>query len=1136
MRKMHTVTYTNAQSGWNEALPLGNGQFGGMVYGEDGRLTIAMNHYEVYYRKLHRYSQTYRDGDGCDFTRMYGYTFEELKRRAAEMYRDPAQGPFYLYGDALNPDNMYRHYGKPSGGVSHYPTGELRLEVDGTLMGEGPHMVKTDVEAGEGPHKVKPGIETGEGTYSLQLIVETATVALRAERDGRRLEADTRIDNEEDVLITEVRQSQPGLLPAVSLVVPQERYVGMDVRYERLDDATFYYRGSFYADGEDKSRYEPFSFVVMLRLCGAAGDVEPADAGGGLRIRLRDAGRRLTLLTTVVTEEETTELVEQARLRLDAYAAQADQRRERHRESWRQFWSRSSVTLPDKLLEDLWYVNLYAIACSSGKGGRMYAQACGLNGLWDIKKPTKWGSMWYWDVNIQAAFWPLYTANKLELAEAFNDGLLSYADEAERMASQFYGLPGVAADYPHALYLSIWPWCAQFLWDYYRYSMDLDFLRERAYPLFRRIIRFFEGYLQEDPKQPGHLHVFPDISPEQGPLTRNSVCTLASVRYLLRLSVEANMVLGESEADRAKWSEMAERLAPYPAAVSGRYGDVWLDSEWAPPDLHLRHPSLLMPIYPAGEVDRHSAAALRQRAENTLRYAEHQLEYGVFQFGWLSCAASRLGRGNQALRLLYEQGIDLSLRCNGMFSEETERWMNYCNITNEPLYHPFMMEGSGELVAAVNEMLLQSYSGIIEVFPAVPGGESEPERLHGIYEHESGRAASTYAAWDDCRFDGLLAVGAFEVSAERRGGSASWVRIHSRAGGKIVLRNPYGDGQRICVSRLDNGGESAEQPYEVTDDGLITFRTAVGGKYEVCAEPAAQAGEPAYVGTAGHADELGVVNADAYALEVGLTAACGDGLTVEHADGLRAEHADGLTAGHADELRVVSADEPAGAMSRVQTEQPGAPRIHYAHTGRRVFLGKDSDTDGSRLLDHFTFDYYAGNHRESRLAAYRLDFGVGRELPGKEYAQALPRQIHASGVLGQTFRQISPDMRFSARSGIGWESVSGLSAEDRGRPDELRRDFIGGVDEATFRLELPKGRYDLLFVTGDAAEPSYTEIEVAGQTIWRPERILRAGEFATDILPVAQRRDGYADIRLRTREGSQWRINVIVVNKNYPYL
>lgn len=267
----------------------------------------------------------------------------------------------------------------------------------------------------------------------------------------------------------------------------------MNVTYHQLDDTTFYYVGAFYPDGEEKDHYDPFSFIVMMKIIGAKGSVV-AGPDDRLRITLLDAEETLTLLTTVVTEEETKELVPTALMRLTKLTSHVEvaNRVEHHQSYWRSFWSRASITLPDKIIEDLWYINLYAIACSSGKGGRMREQACGLNGLWDIKQPTKWGSMWYWDVNIQAAFWPLYTANRLEVAEAFNEGLLSYVELAEQMSQQFYGIKGVAGDYPHALYVSIWPWCAQFLWDYYRYSMDLDFLSEKAYPLFKQIARFLK--------------------------------------------------------------------------------------------------------------------------------------------------------------------------------------------------------------------------------------------------------------------------------------------------------------------------------------------------------------------------------------------------------------------------------------------------------------------------------------------------------------------------------------------------------------------------------------------------------------------------------------------------------------------
>ncbi|WP_409346303.1 glycosyl hydrolase family 95 catalytic domain-containing protein [Paenibacillus sp. MBLB4367] len=1035
---MHTITYQNTSSSWNEALPLGNGHFGGMMFFEDNKLTMAMNHYEVYYQKLHRYSQTYRNGEGRGFQRQYGFTFEELKRRANEMYRNAEEGPFYLYGDSFSGDNMYRRYGKPSGGASHYPTGEIQLF---------------------------PSDELAEPDFtSLGLSVEAARVDLRIEKGDRALDARTFIAQDGDFVVTRIKQTNGELVKAFAMSVPTGRYTDMTVKYHQVDDTTFYYTGSFYPDGEDKERYGPFTFLVMTKLIGAKGSAEVTPEA--LQVRIRDAGEQMTILTTVVTEEETKDLLQTALQRVNKTDAKVGRLKDGHEAHWRSFWSRSSVTLPDKMLEDLWHINLYAIACSSGKGGRMYEQACGLNGLWDIKQPTKWGSMWYWDVNIQAAFWPLYTANHLEIAEAFNDGLLSYTAQAEKMAKQFYGMDGIAADYPHALYLSIWPWCAQFLWDYYRYSLDKDFLREKAYPLFKRIVRFFEEYLQYDADKKQYV-VFPDISPEQGPLTRNSVSTLSSVKYLLEMTIEASVVLDGSEAERSKWIEMSARLAPYPTGVSGRYGDVFRDSEWAPADLHLRHPSLLMPIYPIGEIDKNSEEPLRKRAENTLRLAENHTEYGVFQFGWLSAAASRLGKGNTALRLLYEQGVDLSLRCNGLFAEETERWINYCNITNEPLYYPHMMEASGEVVAAVNEMLLQSYSCVIEVFPALPTGEPEPERTIGMYEHDVVKKVRAYDKWSDCSFRGLLAVGAFEVSAAMRNGCTAWVRIKSLAGAQAAIRNPFPPSVQAAVSRLEG---DAWIPAECRlEDGNVVFGTDRNGEYLI------------------HPSEA-------------------------NASGLLAEQPD--DGGNAD-----------------------GPRVHEAHTGRRVFLGKNRDTQHDRMLDHFTFDYYSGNYRESRRAAYRLDFGVGKELLDKDYFQALPRQVHMDqGVIGQTFRKITEETVFTPYTGIGWENGDGLITADSGRGDLLRRDSIGGTEEKTFLLELPKGSYDVLFVSGDNDSPTWTEIEIAGQSMRSPERLLRAGEFATEMLPVIQKKDGCVKIRFRSQEGRQWRINVLIVNKNYTYL
>jgi hypothetical protein len=1034
---MHSVIYDNASSSWSEALPLGNGVFGAMAFYEDNKLTLAMNHYEVYYKKLSMYSQKSREGIQGNYSKMSGHTIEEFEKIAEKLYRDPEKGPFFLYSDYLS--GLFRRYGKPAGGVSHYPTGEINIIPSDCLK--------------------------NPEDFSLRLEVEEARIALAIQKEESKLNIKNIIAKSSDYLISEIEQNNSALIKSIEMYLPFRRYQNMTVEYKILDDSTFYYIGSFYPDGEDKEKYEPFKFIVMMKIVGAKGRAEVT--GDVLKVDIFEAEKNFKLITTVVTEEETDKLIDTAKERLQKAALSLEGVYRDHKEYWRNFWDKSSVILPDKMIEDLWHINLYSLACCSGKGGRMYQQACGLNGLWDIKQPNRWGSSWYWDVNIQAAFWPTYTSNHLEIAEAFNDGLLSYTSKAEKMAKEFHGLEGYASDYPHALYLSTWAWCAQFLWYYYRYSMDKSFLKEKAYPFFKNVVKFFDGYLKYDTEKEEY-YIFPDIAPEQGPFTKNTTITVATVKYLLKISIEANKILEEDKEELARWTEILEKMPGYPIGISKNYGKVIRDSEWAPAELHLRHPSLLMPIYPIGEINKYSDMDLREIAENTLCHAEENTEIGVFQFGWLSCTASRLGKGNTALRLLYEQGIDLLLRPNGLFSEETERYINYCNITAGPVYYPNMMEATGEMVASVNEMLLQSYGGIIEVFPAVPSGELEKELTIGMYDHFLEEKVQRYKKWSDCSFKALLAEGAFEVSAKMTEGLTKWVKIKSLAGSSLIMRNPF-TSDKIVVRELNE--EGFKKVEYSNKDNLISFLTDADNEYIICLE-------------------------------------------------------DNLS----------SCDYQITESSSACSSEEGFPRIHEAHTHRRVYLGKNKDTEYIKKLDNFTFDYYAGNYRESRTAIYRLDFSTTSEVLFKDYRKTLPKQFHMDNNIGQNIRRISINNIFTIYTGIGWENNKGLSYVDRDNPDEFRRDFIAGSEEKAFYLELPKGAYDILIVSGDSNESSYTEIEVEGQSSWKPEGILAAGQFATEILPIVQRKDGYVKINFKSCPGHMWRINAMIVNKNYSFL
>lgn len=1032
---MHSVGYYNAQSSWHEALPIGNGTFGAMTFFKNNTLTFVLNHYEVYYKKLHMYSKEYKEqleqGKLDLKNSFFGPTYPEMLKASRQKYRDALEQPFYHYSDVFT--DYHRIYGRQPVGESHYISGELSFRVARCLL--------------------------SPDNYSLKLETEAARVCFDAEKAGRTLQINAIAARNKDCIIYDIKQSEQGLLESICFGIPERRLQQRDVEYSIQGESQIICRCSFYPDGENQDENEPFSFVVMTKIIGAK--IKEVVNSAHVEAILEEAGKNIRVITTIVTREQTPELLQAANLKMQEAETGIEKIYIEHRDYWGSFFSKSAVSIPDKLLEDLWYINLYVLACGSGAKGRMYQQAMGLNGLWDIMQPTVWGSMWYWDANIQASFQPFYTANHLELAEGFNDALLSYTRLAEMFAQQFYGLEGYAMDYPFSFYLSIWPWCAQYFWWYFQYSMDYAFLREKACPLFRNIIKFIEGYIQYD-KDKNQYYFFPDISPEQGPVARNSVITLATVRFLFSIALEADEILGLNNLNEPRWREILNNLAPYPTVDSGCYGVILRDSENAPKNFRLRHPSLLMPIFPIGEYNAQSGPDLLEIAKNTLKFAEQEMETGLFQFGWLACSAARLGEGDWAIRLLYEKGLDLNLRPNGLMAEETDRWINHCNIMNNPLYYPPMMEASGNLVSSVNEMLLQSYDGVIRVFPAIPNGVCDPERLAGMENHRIEELVPHYTSWENCGFKGLLAQGAFEVSSLRKDGKTMEICIKSLAGIPAKVMSPFSDAKIICIQEDDVASIEFSRMGDV-----LYFPTIKNAEYKIC--------EQDY--------------------------------------------------------------EQAGTLAMPQEEKlKGDCRVHMAHTFRRIYLGKDKNTKFVKMLDNFTFDYYAGNSRESKASVYRLDFGTDENTLPKDYSKFLKRQTHVDAQLGQNFRRITTGSEFSRYTGVGWENCRGLGYKDTKEPDMFRRDFIYGYEPATFILELPAGLYEILLVSGDENDQTYTELEVDGRCVLSPENPLKKSEFMQEIFTVCTKDDEYTRFTFKSRKGCRWTVNLMIVNKRYRFL
>jgi len=994
---MHKIVYKNTKSSWDEALPIGNGHFGAMVYNPGNKLIFTINHYDVYYRKLSWYSRENKGkifADNSKYQRLY--TLKDIEQRAFE-FKDKTD---CNYVDVLNPERR-KEYGVIRKGVAHPVSGQLEF------------------------HLKNKGILFDNKELSLN--IEEAKINYKVKSENQDLNIQTIILQEPDIIISSLK-GKP-LVDKIILRIPEIRNFENIRKPFIFNENISYIEGNFYGDDEDKEKYPPFKYLIMIKLIGITG--KPNIINFDVEIKIDDQkANNWAILTTVVTEYEGKDLVNLARGRLDNAEKQIEELKEKHKKYWGIFWSKSKINLPDKMLEDLWYLHLYSLECSSGRGARLYEQACGLNGLWDIKPPTQWGSTFYWDINIEEAFWPIYTANHLEIGEAFYKALESYIPAAKKRAKTFFNIDGIASDYPFDFYFSMWAWCAQFFWWQYKYSQDKQFLRERAYPLFKGILAFFEDYLKYD-ENLDHYYIFPDVSPEQGPMTKNSTITLACLKFLLKVAIKANEILREDKNDKLRWQNILNRFPDYAMGETIEFGKTIKDSEWATPDLDLGHPSLLMPIYPIGEISKRDKDERRKIAINTLKYAQKRLHISTHNFTWLACAAARLGFGNMAKRVIYERGISLMMRPNGMFAEETERWIQNCLVNCEPVSNPPLIEAGSSLLAAINEMLLQSFNEVIEVFPALPSD------------------------WKSVSFEHLLAEGGFEVSAKYSDYKTVSIIIKSLNGNTVKIINPFPNNECLVFC------EEKKINFSIFDN-IISFKTEKGKLYKL---------KP------------------------------GDSLLKND------ENKDAI-------------------LSNTY------PKVYHAPTRRRVFLGKDENTDYLRVLDDFTLDYYAGDQQVSKICIYKFDFSLEKEKLLKNYESVLPKQYHGNGKIGPDFIRITNKTKYFKFSGYGWEKIEGLKYIDRKDPDEIRRDFISSQTPNVFLVYLNKGLYNLLFVSGDSKNENTTIIDIdTSLTKAKIKAVAPSAKFIVETVPIKKIVDGPLKIEFSSQSDIPWKINALIINK-----
>jgi alpha-L-fucosidase 2 len=490
---------------------------------------------------------------------------------------------------------------------------------------------------------------------------------------------------------------------------------------------------------------------VTSTVDGATLVVQPMVAGGQTATAYREVtahDERTLYLTVAHTFPDTT--AQDRVLDTVRRATQAGKRRlvDTHRDWWHGYYRKSFLSIPDGMLQSFYWIQLYKVASAA----RREAPVMATTGPW--LEPTPWPGVW-WNLNVQLEYWLIHGSNHLELdaiprtlldnQQILIDGLRPEyrADSAglRRSTDQhgddngFVAVPNVTSPAPEVGDL---PWALHNVWLSYRHTMDVRLLRDVLFPLLRRAMNYYLHFLAPGPD--GKLHLPPTFSPEYG-TAPDCNYDLALIRWSCRTLLDAAKTLGIADPLAPTWQRVLGTLVDYPVDANG-----FMVGAGVPFAMSHRHYSHMLMVYPLYLV---TAEQPEHRAliETSLRHwISFEGALRGYSFTGAASISAQLGKGDDALGYLREL-VARFIQPNTMYYEAGP-------VIETPL----------SAAQSVHDMLCQSWGGVIRVFPAVP------------------------AAWADVTLDDFRTQGAFLVSAVRRNGSTSFVKVHSLAGEPCRVR------------------------------------------------------------------------------------------------------------------------------------------------------------------------------------------------------------------------------------------------------------------------------------------------------------------------------------------------------------
>lgn len=411
----------------------------------------------------------------------------------------------------------------------------------------------------------------------------------------------------------------------------------------------------------------------------------------------------------------------------------------------------------------------YLLICSSQPGG----QPATLQGIWNDKLFPSWDSKYTVNINTEMNYWPSEVTNLTELNEPLFKMIREVSETGSRTARTMYGVEdgwvlhhntdiwrvtGGIDRAPSGMWPSGGAWLCQHLWQHYLYTGDRQFLKE-VYPILRGASLFFDHFMVNEP-QHGWLVVVPSNSPENSHAGSNNEATTAAgctmdtelVTDLWNATAAAAAIIGTDEQLALHLMERKGELAPL---QTGRWGQLqeWMN-DWDNPNDQHRHVSHLYGLFPSNQISPVRTPELCSAARTSL-VARGDVSTG-WSMGWKVCLWARLLDGNHAEKLIKDQ---LTL-----VRGEKKMGGTYPNLFDA--HPPFQIDGNFGCTAGIAEMLVQSHDGYINLLPALPD------------------------SWSEGTVEGLVTRGGFEITIEWSAGAVKRVEVLSPNGGNCRIASP----------------------------------------------------------------------------------------------------------------------------------------------------------------------------------------------------------------------------------------------------------------------------------------------------------------------------------------------------------